>query len=147
MIIIDSREKHFDHISSYFDKQGVAYEVRKLDTGDYWNTENPTVLIDRKANLQEICSNLSSGKGNIDRFTAECKRAHEEKQRFIVLIEGTNAKSVRDLSGWKSRYSRHTGKWLVDKMFGLTVSYGVEWMFCKTNETAKVILELLNYDN
>lgn len=147
MIYVDTREKKWEHIKKYFDSHNIEYASIALPTGDYISTERPQIIIDRKHNLQEICGNLSNGKENINRFVAECKRAHETKARFIVLIEGTNAKSVRDLSGWKSRYSRHTGKWLVDKMFNLTVSYGVEWQFCKSNETAKKILELLEYDS
>lgn len=147
MIVIDSREKKFDHIRNYFDLHGVAYEVSKLDEGDYQNTENPTITIDRKASLQEICTNLSKGEENIIRFTKEAKRAREKQLRFVVLIEGTNARTVRDLHGWKSKYSKHTGKWLVDRMFDLTLTYSVEWMFCKKNETAKKILELLGYDS
>lgn len=148
MIIVDSREKKWEHIQKYFDEHEIQYLFpQKLDTGDYSNTENPLIVIDRKANLQEICRNLSAGKSNIVRFTNEVKRAKQEHIRFIVLIEGTSAKGVKDIAEWKSKYSKHTGKWLTDKMFQLTVAYGVEWVFCKKNETAKKILELLEYDN
>lgn len=147
MILIDSREKKFDHIRNYFDKNNVPYEVTKLDEGDYQNTEHPNITIDRKANLQEICMNLSRGEENIIRFTKECKRAREKHLRFIVLIEGTNVKTIRDLYDWKSKYSKHTGKWLADRMFQLTITYDVEWMFCTKSQTAKTILELLGYDS
>lgn len=147
MIVVDSREQKWEHIQSYFDEHGIAYVFpQKLDTGDYVNTECPDVIVDRKANLQEICGNLSSGKGNIIRFTNECKRAKAEHKRFIVLIEGTNCKSVDDLVGWKSKYSKHTGKWLQQKMFEMSIAYGVEWQFCTKKVTAKKILEILNYE-
>lgn len=147
MIIVDSRERKWEHIQKYFDSHEIEYVFpQKLDTGDYLNTENPFVVIDRKANLQEICSNLSKGKENIVRFTKEAKRAKEKGMRFIVLIEGTNAKTTKDLASWKSKYSKHTGKWLVNQMFSLTLAYNIEWVFCKKNETAKKILELLEYD-
>lgn len=147
MIEVDSREKKWEHIQKFFDEKEVEYVFpKKLDTGDYYNTDNPLVVIDRKANLQEICMNLSRGEENIVRFTREVKRAKENNMRFIVLIEGTSAKTTKDIANWKSKYSTHTGKWLVEKMFSLTVAYGVEWVFCKKNETAKKILELLEYD-
>jgi len=146
VIIVDTREQKWDHIKAYFDKHGVEYVVQKLDEGDYFNTEQPLIVIDRKANLMEICGNLSSGNGNIIRFTNECKRAKDKHVRFIVLIEGTNCRKTSDLATWKSKYSKHTGKWLADRMFNLTVSYDVEWLFCKKNETAKKILELLGYE-
>lgn len=148
MIIVDSREKKWEHIQKYFDKKYIEYVFpQKLDVGDYYNTENPNVVIDRKANLQEVCTNLSRGGDKIIRFAKECKRAREKQLRFIVLIEGTNCKSVTDLHEWKSKYSKHNGKWLIDRMFQLTVSYQVEWIFCKKNETPKKILELLEYDS
>ena len=100
-----------------------------------------------KQNLQELCGNLSKGNGNIIRFTNECRRAKEQGIRLVVLIEGTNCQTVKDVSGWKSKYTKHSGKWLTDKMFNLTVSYNVEWQFCKKNETAAKILEILKYDS
>lgn len=145
MIIVDTREQKWDHIKDYFDRNGIEYVIQKLDEGDYLNTDCPVVVIDRKANLQEIATNLSSGKGNIIRFVKECRRAQEKKMRFIVLIEGTNCQTVKDVATWQSKYTKQTGKWLTDKMFNLTVSYDVEWMFCKKNETARKILEVLEY--
>ncbi len=148
MIIVDSREKKWEHIRSYFDQNGIEYVFpQRLDVGDYFNPEHPDIIIDRKANLQEICSNLSRGRDNIVRFVSEIKRAKAQSMRFIVLIEGTCYKEVKDISGWQSRYGRFTGKWLADKMFNLTVSYDVEWMFCKKSETAKKILEVLEHDS
>ena len=147
MIIVDSREKKWDHIREYFEKNGVEYIVHKLDAGDYLNTENDGIVIDRKASLQELCSNLSKGNENIMRFTREAARAKERNYRFIVLIEGTDYKSTKDVISWKSKYTQHSGKWLNDKMFHLTISYGVEWMFCRKNETPKKIMELIKYDS
>lgn len=145
MIIVDSREKKWDHIREYFEKNGVEYIVHKLDVGDYLNTENDGIVIDRKANLQELCSNLSKGNENIMRFTREAARAKEQNYRFIVLIEGTDCKETKDVISWKSKYTNHSGRWLNDKMFNLTISYGVEWMFCRKSETAKKIMELVRY--
>lgn len=148
MIIVDSREKKWEHIETYFNKKKVVYVFpQKLDVGDYYNTENPNIVIDRKANLQEVCTNLQKGEDCILRFARECERARKKHLRFIVLIEGTNFKSVREIHGWKSKYSKHTGTWLINQMFQLTVAYGVEWVFCKKNETAKKILEILEYDS
>lgn len=147
MIIVDSREKKWDHIRKYFEANGIEFEIKKLDAGDYFSTDQGDVVVDRKQNLQELCGNLSKGNGNIIRFTNECKRAKEQGIRLVVLIEGTNCQTVKDVSGWKSKYTKHSGKWLTDKMFNLTVSYNVEWQFCKKNETAAKILEILKYDS
>lgn len=146
MIIVDSREKKWEHIRDYFNENNIPYKFpHKLDEGDYMNTENPSVVIDRKANIQEICGNLQVGNGNIVRFTKECRRAHERHIRFVVLIEGTSVRNVNDLKEWRSKYTKHTGGWLVKKMFELTVAYEVEWVFCRKNETAQKILEITGY--
>lgn len=147
MIIVDSREKKWDHIRKYFEANGIEFEIKKLDAGDYFSTDQGDVVVDRKQNLQELCGNLSKGNGNIIRFTNECRRAKEQGIRLVVLIEGTNCQTVKDVSSWKSKYTKHSGKWLTDKMFNLTVSYNVEWQFCKKNETAAKILEILKYDS
>ena len=147
MIVVDTREKKWDHIRKYFEANGIEFEIKKLDAGDYFSTDQGDVVVDRKQNLQELCGNLSKGNGNIIRFTNECRRAKEQGIRLVVLIEGTNCQTVKDVSGWKSKYTKHSGKWLTDKMFNLTVSYNVEWQFCKKNETAAKILEILKYDS
>ena len=147
MIIVDSREKKWDHIKKYFDQNGIEYVIKKLNAGDYFSTDQGDVVVDRKQNLQELCGNLSKGEHNIIRFVNECKRAKEDHIRLVVLVEGTTCKSVKDVSQWQSKFSKHTGKWLTDKMFNLTVSYGVEWQFCKKNETPERILEILKYDS
>lgn len=146
MIIVDTREKKWQHIKDYFDKNGIEYDEKKLDVADYFNTDNPGIVIDRKANLQEVCNNLSNGKENIHRFLNEVKRAKKNSIRFIVLVEGTSAKTLVDVKMWNSKYSKRTGQWLYQEMLRLFYAYKVEWMFCKKNETAERILELLEYD-
>jgi hypothetical protein len=146
MIIIDSREKQFNHITDYFQTHLVPFQVEKLETGDYLNTDNPSVLVDRKANLEEVNNNLSKGKSKHARFVRECQRAFSDHVRMVVLIEGTNYRSVEDIKTWQSKYSTHTGKWLANEMFRLTMAYGIEWQFCRKNETPKRILEILGYD-
>lgn len=147
MIIVDSREKKWEHIKAYLDRNGIEYEVRKLDVGDYFNTNNPEIVIDRKADLQEVCSNLQNGKENIHRFINECRRARDKKIRFVVLVEGNNCKTLADVKTWKSKYSNHNGIWLYREMLRLFYAYKVEWHFCRKNETAKKIMEILNNDN
>lgn len=143
MLIVDTREKRWKHIEEYFWSHNIAYKMQKLDIGDYMLTENPRVSIDRKANLDEIGSNLMSGKGNYHRFLKEVKRAKMSGVHLIVLIEGTNCRRVEDVKLWRSKYSNITGGWLFRQMQNLTYGYGIEWRFCRSNQTAKTILKLL----
>ena len=129
MIVVDSRERKWEHIQDYFERNRVPYRAHiKLDCGDYFNTKYPYVVIDRKANLQEVCSNLQNGKENYHRFMRECKRAKDRNMHLIVLVEGTQCTSLDDVARtWTSKYSKHNGKWLARQMFNVSCAYGVEW--------------------
>ena len=35
VVLVDSREQKNGHILDYFQRQGIAYEIQKLDYGDY----------------------------------------------------------------------------------------------------------------
>lgn len=146
MLIVDSREQKWSHIREYLERNNIPYKVEKLDVGDYMNTEHPSIVVDRKANLQEVCTNLQSGKENIHRFMKECRRAKDSGIELVVLVEGTSCRDMADVKQWKSKYTAHTGSWLVKQMRTLTYAFDISWMFCKKNETARKILELLNYD-
>lgn len=143
MIIVDSREKKWDHIRDYFELREVPYEVKKLDTGDYYNTDNPYVVIDRKRNLDECAVNLCSKDSS--RFWRELKRSKDEGIHLIFLVEhGGSIHSINDVYKWRSRYSKIKGSWIADKMFKSHVAYNVDWFFCDKRCTGKRILEILN---
>ena len=97
-IIIDTREKPqaIKGIKATFERLGVEYEVRKLDTADYMNPEKPEILVDRKQNLSEVISNLGNKKS---RFYRECERANAEGKRLIVLVEhGKGIEKLEDVA-------------------------------------------------
>lgn len=156
MIICDSREQKNAHILRYFERHGIEYQVRKMDTADYMVEGQPNIVVDRKQNLDEICANLTykgkkfnenGGKGipsNVARFWREVRRAYEDKIKLVVLIEhGENIKSLADVAAWGGSRSGISGRKLVDEMDRLSAAYGVEWQFCGKSETAAKILEIL----
>lgn len=158
MIICDSREQKNAHILRYFERHGIEYQVRKMDTADYMVEGQPDIVVDRKQNLDEICANLTykgkkanenGGKGipsNVARFWREVRRAYEDKIKLVVLIEhGGNIKSLADVAAWGGSRSGISGRKLVDEMDRLSAAYGVEWQFCGKSETAAKILKILNY--
>ncbi len=146
MIIIDSREKKCEHIKDYFERQGIEYIVKKLDVADYAIEGNEKVAIDRKRNLDECCSNLCTN--DMSRFWREVKLAKQRGIKLIILVEhGNNYKSIKDVANWKSKYSRVTGKQLMEEMYRVHIAYGVEWFFCSKQQTPKRILEILNNDS
>lgn len=145
-IICDTREKKNGHILDYFDKNGVEYVVRKLDTADYRIDGKDDVVIDRKQNLEELARNLTN-KSDKSRFWKEVRRSFRDKTKMIVLCEHSkNIKSIDDVANWHSKFSPVSGKSLKNEIYRVHISYGVEFLFCQKKDTAKRILELLGYD-
>lgn len=142
MYCFDTREKKNDHIINYFQRHEIPFEIKKLDTGDYMNTENPTVVIDRKRNLNEVATNLCSKDSS--RFWRELRRSYQDKQKFIVLVEhGGSIKSLQDVANWNSKYSKITGKQLQAEMYRVGIAYNVTWVFCDKRSTGRIIYERL----
>lgn len=144
MIIADSREQKNSHILKYWDRHGVPYVVKKLDTGDYMDSDQMDITIDRKKNLLELSGNLCSR--NSARFWREVKRAQDNNLKMIVLIEERNYQSIEDVIRWTSKYSRVTGRQLRDAMVRVHIAYQVEFLFCDSRSSGRRILELLHYD-
>lgn len=143
-IIIDSRERKFDHIKAYFDKHGIDYEIRKLSVGDYQIDGSPQITVDRKRNLQEICHNLTNPSDK-SRFWKEVRRSRERGVKLVVLIEhGGKIKSIQDVAKWNDKYSGVSGRTLMEEMYRVHVAYSVEFIFCSKRQTAKKIIEILS---
>ena len=82
IIQIDSREKAraIKKIVETFDQYGINHPVSKLMVGDYMNYDNPRLIVDRKQNLSELCSNVCQ---DHDRFRKELLRAQENGIRIV----------------------------------------------------------------
>lgn len=164
IIQIDSREKDraIKKIVEEFDRQGVRHPVSKLMVGDYMNYDNPRLIIDRKQNLSELCSNVCQ---DHERFRSELVRAQENEIRLIILVEhGRDVKRLEDVIWWESprRWKRvrdpYTGKWEdveTKAMQGETLykilktqerKYGCRFLFCEKKDTGKEIIRILSGD-
>lgn len=159
IIQIDSREKAkaIQKIIEEFDRQGIKHPVSKLMVGDYMNYDNPRVIVDRKQNLTEVCSNVCQ---DHDRFRRELVLAKENGIQLIILCEhGKDIKSLEDVIFWKNPRSEKRkkidGKWqtvhtnamkgdvLYKILTTLEEKYGVRFEFCDKNETGRKIVEIL----
>ena len=138
----DSREKKNEHIKSYFDRNGIEYEVRKLDVGDYMIDGNDTISIDRKASIDELSTNLLN-RADHARFWREVRRAKDNGIKLIVLIESNKYTDIPSLIDWKSEYSGVNGRSLIDAIYRAHISYGVEFIFSRKRSTGRRIVELL----
>lgn len=142
MIICDTLEKKNRNVLDYFEIRGIPYTKRRLSTGDYMASEKMNVTIDRKKDLNELMKNLCSLDSS--RFWREIRRAKSEHLRFIVLCEhGGNIKSIKDVAKFKSKYSKVSGRELMEKMYSAHIAYGVDFFFCDKRSTGKRIVELL----
>lgn len=162
VIQIDSREKAraITKIIETFDRYGVKHPVSKLMVGDYMNYDNPRLVIDRKQNLTELCSNVCH---DHERFRKELMRANENGIQVIFLVEhGKDVRRLEDIIWWENprRWKRiknpDTGEWEdieTKAMTGETLykvlctqerKYGCRFVFCKKKETGKEIIRLLS---
>lgn len=96
VVLVDTREKNNTAIVNYFNKKGITWKNKALNYGDYsckipanadlgimhdlYFTDD--VVVERKANLEELSGNLSSER---KRFENELIRA--DKTRVLLMIE------------------------------------------------------------
>lgn len=145
VIQVDSREQKYEHVTKYFDSQGIKWVRSKCVIGDYVNLENPMVVIDRKKDLQEVAGNVCQ---QHDRFVRELELANELGYTMIVLIEEPNITSLLEVCGWynwrrKSNPKAITGKTLYKILKTMESKYNVSFQFTKKSDCGKRIVELL----
>jgi hypothetical protein len=160
-IQIDSREKAraIREIVAEFDRRGVDHFVSKLYVGDYMNYDNPRLIIDRKQNLTELCSNVCQ---DHNRFREEMLKARDHGIRMIILCEhGDGIECLEDVIWWDNprrhkriknpetgrREERETKATTGDKLYKILSTfqrkYGCRFLFCSKEETGRRIIELL----
>ena len=146
-IIEDTRNKIGKHanVAAYCEKHGIELIRQKLDVGDYM-LPNGNVAIDTKKDLSELAMNLMN-RADHARFWREVRRATEQKIKLIVLCEhGGKIRSIKDVAAWRSKYSPVSGRALMEEIYRVTISYGVEFIFCDKRSTGRRIVELLTLD-
>lgn len=159
IIQIDSREKSkaIQKIIAEFDSRGIKHPVSKLMVGDYMNYDNPRLIIDRKQNLLEICTNVCQ---DHDRFRKELILAQENEIQLIILCEhGDGIETLEDVIFWENprreMKRKVDGKWETIKTKAITgerlykimrtleSKYGVKFEFCTKEETGAKIVKIL----
>ena len=159
----DTREhkQEWERIKNQFDSLGVDYYRSKLWVGDYMNIDNPRVVIDRKKDLLELCTNVTQ---QHERFTKELIRAQEKGIKLIILCEhGEDISQLADVYWWHNprldvmdwavkdgkpckvqKYPQATnGEALYKSLCTIRNKYGIDIHFCAKHETGYVITQLL----
>jgi ribosome-associated protein len=145
-IIEDTRQKSGMHELKHrhFEEMGVELVRNMLPFGDY--ALPPTISIDTKADMAEIASNIGS---DHQRFKRECVAAKEAGCQLIILVENDDGiSSVDEVHTWINpeviyRPRAITGERLEKAMKTMNERYGVRFEFCRPEESAGKILELL----
>jgi len=154
IIQIDTREKPraIQKILHDFRDNGVQFYSSKLYVGDYMNPKKPDVVVDRKQNISEICSNVGSCEKEHERFRDEILRANAIGVRVIVLIEhGHGYRSLEDVKFWENPRLTESpkatsGAKLYKILKTMCEKYDMDVMFCDKAETGARIRELLSND-
>ena len=141
-IICDTREQD-THCEEYFRSQKIPCVVRKLDTGDYSAqigdmTLERSVAIERKHNLDELCGNMTVDR---DRFEREFLRAKAHGLHIFLIVENASWTDVF-LGNYRSKLS---SKSLVGSILSWLARFDVTLIFCKPDETPKLIYGILYY--
>ena len=159
-IQIDSREKAraIKNILQFFDESEITYFQSKLYIGDYMSMDNPRLIIDRKQNLNELCSNVTS---DHDRFRKELLKAKNNGIQLVILVEhGKGIECLEDVIFWKNPRSEKrvkvdgkfqtvktkatTGQTLYNILCTLERKYGVKYVFCDKENTGHEIVRILS---
>lgn len=148
-IQIDTREHKFElaRVQRQIEKKGVKTINSKLYVGDYQSLDNPRLVIDRKKDLQELCSNVCQ---QHERFRRELVRAQEAGINLIILVEhGGDIHELEDVFFWdnpriKDSPRATTGQALYRSLLTIRDRYGVRFEFCDKRHTGERIVELLS---
>lgn len=143
-IICDSREKKNQHILKFFEENGINYKIQKMNVADYQIEGDNGIVIDRKQNLEEVATNLMNRNDKL-RFWREVRRANKDGMKMIVLCEHSrNIKSIQDVISWHSKFSPVSGRCLMNEIYRVHISYGIEFIFCDKRNTGRMIVNLLS---
>lgn len=146
IILVDSREHPNMAYHKRIKAMGVPVERKALSFGDYSvktmlpdNTElslEDVAVVERKMSLDEVCGNFGRER---KRFVAEFERAKESGARVYLLIENANFKDMYE-GNYRSKYAPES---LVASFFAWIPRYNMVPIFCRPNETGKIIHEIM----
>ena len=150
-IIVDSRQQEGKHELKHAGLRAAGYALvrSKLPHGDY--AFPPKCSIDTKQSIGELYSDMTT---QHERFRNECIGAMEAGTQLVILTENEHGiTNLADLAEWKEqnpdfKKRKHAqkpidGKRLASACSTMSKRYGVMFGFCKPEETAGRIIEIL----
>ena len=172
IILEDTRQQDSKHNKKreWFEANGIEVKRTKLYVGDYTFPKNQSVCVDTKKDIQELIGDIC-GKQH-DRFREELIRAKEADIKLYILVEneriiinerkGIYSPFIDSLDNLHKFVNPRLFIWRNGKQLyptatrGITLKkacitmrnkYGVEFIFCKPNQAAEKVIELLAMGN
>ena len=153
-IQIDTREQK-EHIEAYFKKQGINYKRSKIDHGDftayipkgtlkgidYDLTFDKSIVVERKASLDELAGNFSSK--DYPRISKEFAHLKANGTKCVVMVED----NLFDKHIREGRYrSEYDPKRLYARLKGFEAEYNVIFRPVNKDFIASEIYHTLYYE-
>ena len=150
LIIQDQREKRGHHlaIEQYCKTHEIPLIRKRLEVGDYMLGEikcGKVVPIGKRSVdtksglLDELAKDLYQDKKS---FNKKYKKCLDNGIELYVLVE-QEITSLNDILSWSSPHSKISGKMLYDMIDRVRKSYGVKFVFCKKENVAQTIINIL----
>lgn len=147
-ILVDTREQKWSHIENSLKATETAYTRHKLNYGDYTcKAIKPcgepvsladNVVIERKANLDELAQNFTKGR---QRFDREFKRAVEDNAKVFLMVENASWEDI-DNHIYRSKFPPKSYK---ATLFSWQARYNITIIFCKPQQSGDIIKGILYY--
>lgn len=143
IIEMDTRNQKDNYVTDYFDKKGIKWIRNKLYSGDVKLLNDTKIIIDLKANLEEIAHNLCNSQEHA-RIHRELDRAREIGcEQFIFLIKEDKIKTIQDLQNWTSKRTKVKGEVLLKIFKTMSQKYRIRFIICKKRKIGEMIINLL----
>lgn len=151
-IIEDTGQKIGQHTikNNGFSSMNIPVIRNKLPFGDY--ALPPKKAVDTKRNMEEIAQNICGCKKEHLRFKNECIKAKEAGCKLYFLVENVvGISSIDDVHTWINPRCIESpscvqGDRLEKAMKTMRDRYGCEFLFCKPEEAADIIVKILGGD-
>lgn len=127
------------NIERYCRENNITMIPKCLNVGDYM-LENGTIAVDTKKDLGELANDLYRDKLA---FNKKYKKCYQDNVKLVVLVE-EEIKSLSQLVSWKSNHTKINGRFLIDMITDLKVSYGIKFCFCDKKHTGENLMKILN---
>lgn len=145
IILVDSREKNASHITDYFDKHKIKYEVMALPSGDYsfalealpeYDLPHKLyfyndLIIEKKNSLEELASCFSQSR---ERFNDEWSRTYAKRKYLLV----ENAAYEDIING--NYNTKYNSKSFLGSLHSFNAKYGLEIVLLKNKYLSPIYI-------